>query len=74
MGGGTESLEVYSRTNAGEWASWIGKTLNVPVDSTIASRLPSLDFTDDTRQRFTAIARAMLAVNARAAQAVGAPL
>ena len=34
--------------------------VNVAVDSTIASRLTYMDFSVDTRQRFTDIAEAML--------------
>ena len=39
------------------------------VDSTIASRLTYMDFSEETRRRFTDVAEAMLSVNAGAARA-----
>ena len=39
------------------------------VDSSIASRLTYMDFSEETRQRFTDVAEAMLSVNAGAARA-----
>ena len=45
------------------------KMVNVAVDSSIASRLTYMDFSEETRQRFTDVAEAMLSVNAGAARA-----
>ena len=45
------------------------KMVNVAVDSSIASRLTYMDFSDETRQRFTDVAEAMLSVNAGTARA-----
>ena len=42
--------------------------VNVAVDSTIASRLTYMDFSEETRQRFTDIAEAMLSLNAGTAR------
>ena len=66
---GDESLEIYARVNDSEWADWTQKTINVAVDSTIASRLTYMDFSVETRQRFTDIAEAMLSLNAGTARA-----
>jgi len=71
---GDESLEIYARLNDKDWAEWGAKTLTVPVDSAIASRLPTLDFTADTQERFNQIANAMLSLNASTARAALAPL
>jgi|OM-RGC.v1.028317162 hypothetical protein len=38
------------------------KMVNVAVDSSIASRLTYMDFSEETRQRFTDVAEAMLSV------------
>ena len=43
--------------------------LTVSVNSTISSRLSYMDFSEETRQRFTDVAEAMLSVNAGAARA-----
>ena len=66
---GDESLEIYARVNNEDWASWTRKMVNVAVDSSIASRLTYMDFSEETRQRFTDVAEAMLSVNAGAARA-----
>ena len=66
---GDESLEIYARVNDSEWADWTQKMVNVAVDSTIASRLTYMDFSVETRQRFTDIAEAMLSLNAGTARA-----
>ena len=60
----SDSLEIYARVNDSEWADWTKKMVNVAVDSTIASRLTYMDFSEETRQRFTDIAEAMLSLNA----------
>ena len=65
---GDESLEIYARVNDSEWADWTRKMVNVAVDSTIASRLTYMDFSEETRQRFTDIAEAMLSLNAGTAR------
>ena len=65
---GDESLEIYARVNDSEWADWTQKMVNVAVDSTIASRLTYMDFSVETRQRFTDIAEAMLSLNAGTAR------
>ena len=52
-----------------QWADWTRKMVNVAVDSTIASRLTYMDFSEETRQRFTDIAEAMLSLNAGTARA-----
>ena len=65
----TDSLEIYARVNDSEWADWTQKMVNVAVDSTIASRLTYMDFSVETRQRFTDIAEAMLSLNAGTARA-----
>ena len=56
------------RTYNEDWASWTRKMVNVAVDSSIASRLTYMDFSEETRQRFTDVAEAMLSVNAGAAR------
>ena len=66
---GDESLEIYARVNDADWADWTQKMVNVAVDSTIASRLTYMDFSVETRQRFTDIAEAMLSLNAGTARA-----
>ena len=66
---GDDSLEIYARVNNEDWASWTRKMVNVAVDSSIASRLTYMDFSEETRQRFTDVAEAMLSVNAGAARA-----
>ena len=43
--------------------------VDVAVDSTIASRLTYMDFSEQTRQRFTDIAEAMLSLNTGTARA-----
>ena len=65
---GDESIEIYARVNDADWASWTQKMVNVAVDSTIASRLTYMDFSEQTRQRFTDIAEAMLSLNAGTAR------
>ena len=65
---GDDSLEIYARVNDSEWADWTQKMVNVAVDSTIASRLTYMDFSVETRQRFTDIAEAMLSLNAGTAR------
>ena len=60
---------VQSAVNNEDWASWTRKMVNVAVDSSIASRLTYMDFSEETRQRFTDVAEAMLSVNAGAARA-----
>ena len=67
-GGVDDSLEIYARVNDSEWADWTQKMVNVAVDSTIASRLTYMDFSVETRQRFTDIAEAMLSLNAGTAR------
>ena len=69
---GDESLEIYARVNDADWADWTQKMVNVAVDSTIASRLTYMDFSVETRQRFTDIAEAMLSMNAGTARAATA--
>ena len=66
---GDESLEIYARVNDDEWADWIGKTIDVAVHSSMASRFSDMDFSPEVRKRFTEIASAMLTVNATAARA-----
>ena len=66
---GDESLEIYARVNNEDWASWTRKMADVAVDSSIASRLTYMDFSEETRRRFTDVAEAMLSVNAGAARA-----
>ena len=57
---GDESLEVYARVNNAEWAAWTSKLLSATVESTIASRLTYMDFSDETKQRFNNVAKAVL--------------
>ena len=58
---GDDSLEIYARLNDDEWASWIGKSLTVEVDSAIASRFTDMDFSPEVEQRFCEIASSLLA-------------
>ena len=44
---GDESLELYARVNDDVWAGEIEKTVSATVDSTIASRLPDSELTDE---------------------------
>ena len=66
---GDESLELYARVNDGDWASWIAKTVDVEVQSSMASRFTDMDFSPAVRKRFTEVASAMLNVNAASARA-----
>ena len=43
---GDESLEIYARVNNEDWASWTRKMADVAVDSSIASRLTYMDFSE----------------------------
>lgn len=69
---GDESLEIYARVNDDDWSAWIGRTIDVPVHSSMAARFSDMDFSPDVRKRFTAIATAMLNVNASTARAANA--
>ena len=55
-----DSLEIYARVNNAEWAMWTSKLLDSTVESTIASRLTYMDFSDETRSRFNSVAQAVL--------------
>ena len=57
---GDESLEIYARVNNGAWAAWTSKLLEASVESTIASRLTYMDFSEETKQRFSSVAKAVL--------------
>ena len=74
---GDESLEIYLRTSNETWAKWIGRTLHAKVDSTIAGRArgaEQMDFSEETQQKFSDIARAMLTLSGRVARAATGPL
>ena len=71
---GDESLEVYARVNDDVWGEWVGKSISATVDSTIASRLPVMDFSEETQKRFNEIALAMLTMNASTARVALSPL
>lgn len=66
---GDESLDTYGRTNDDKWASWVGKSIHVSVDSTVASRFADMDFSPEVQKRMHEVATAMLAVNAATARA-----
>ena len=57
-----DSLEIYARVNNEDWATWTSKLLDVTVQSTIASRLTYMDFSEETKERFNAVAKAMLSM------------
>ena len=59
---GDESLEIYARVNNADWAIWTSKLLDVTVKSSIASRLTYMDFSEETQQRFSSVAKAVLSV------------
>ena len=59
---GDESLDVYARVNNAEWAAWTSKILDASVDSTIASRLTFMDFSEETKTRFNRVAQAVLSM------------
>ena len=61
---GDESLEIYARVNNSEWAAWTSKLLDVTVQSSIASRLTYMDFSDETREHFNRVAQAVLSMGA----------
>ena len=68
---GDEALDTYSRVNDDRWAAWVGKSLDVRVDSSIATRFVDMDFSPAVQARFNDVARAMLSVNAATARAAG---
>ena len=45
--------------------------VNVAVDSSIASRLTYMDFSDEVRARFTDVAKSLLSMGSRAASRAG---
>ena len=57
---GDDSLEIYARVNNADWAMWMSKLLDSTVESTIASRLTYMDFSEETRSRFNSVAKAVL--------------
>ena len=59
---GDESLEIYARVNNNTWAAWTSKLLDASVESTIASRLTYMDFSEETKQRFSSVAKAVLSM------------
>ena len=61
-------MEIYARVNDDEWASWIGRTIDVAVHSSMAARFSDMDFSPEVRKRFTEIASAMLNVSSAAAR------
>ena len=61
---GDESLEIYARVNNSEWAAWTSRLLDVTVQSSIASRLTYMDFSDETREHFDRVAQAVLSMGA----------
>ena len=66
---GDESLEVYARVNNADWADWTSKLLNATVESSTASRLTYMDFSEETRQRFNNVAKAVLTMGHRRSSA-----
>ena len=66
---GDESLEIYARVNDSDWAEWIGKTIDVEVQSSMAARFSDMDFSPEVRKRFTEVAASMLNLNASTARA-----
>ena len=68
---GDDSLEIYARVNNEDWASWTRKMVNVAVDSSIASRLTYMDFSDEVRARFTDVAKSLLSMGSRATSRAG---
>ena len=55
---------TLARVNNSEWAEWTSKLLDVTVQSSIASRLTYMDFSDETRERFDRVAQAVLSMGA----------
>ena len=68
---GDESLDTYARLNNSEWAQWTARMVGARVDSTIASRLTYMDFSDEVRARFTDVAKSLLSMGSRAASRAG---
>ena len=68
---GDESLETYARLNNTEWAQWTARMVGARVDSTIASRLTYMDFSDEVRARFTDVAKSLLSMGSRGAARAG---
>jgi len=62
---GDDSIDIYARVNDDEWAMWGGKMLTAQVDSSIASRLPQIDVSQEQLQAFDQVARSLLGMNAR---------
>ena len=63
------SLELHARVNDSDWAEWIGKTIDVEVQSSMAARFSDMDFSPEVRKRFTEVAASMLNLNASTARA-----
>ena len=59
---GDESLDVYARVNNEEWAMWTSKLIDSTVESTIASRLTYMEFSEETKARFNSVAKAVLSI------------
>ena len=66
--GGNTGVDLRRHRGAHNLLGTGQKMVNVAVDSTIASRLTYMDFSVETRQRFTDIAEAMLSLNAGTAR------
>ena len=66
---GDDSLEIYARINDSEWAEWTAKARGVNVESSIASRLTFMDFSETEETRMNEIALAMLSLDAATARA-----
>ena len=62
---GDESLEIYARVNNADWADWTSKLLSASVESSTASRLTYMDFSEETKQRFNNVAKAVLTMGHR---------
>ena len=66
---GDDSLEIYARINDSEWAEWTAKARGAHVESSIASRLAYMDFSETEEARMNDIALAMLSLDAATARA-----
>ena len=64
-----DSLEIYARINDGEWAEWTAKARGAHVESSVASRLTYMDFSETEEARMNDIALAMLSLDEATARA-----
>jgi len=67
---GDDSLEIYARVSDTQWGSWLAKSKRAEVDSSLVSRLPNLDFSEEQAARFREVALKLVSLSAKDARSV----